>query len=115
LLIAAVKELPDYSSKFDAVVGALGLIKTQLETGQGDIATKISEVTAEITALIAAVNNGNTDAAMPSPISSKNWKNLKRQSAISTRVAVHKPGWWRKPGWRRKPGWWNRPIHDGVR
>lgn len=66
LLEQAIKAMPDYSSKFDAVVAALDAMKAQIEalgTGQTAIATKIGEVTAAINSLIASVNSGNTSAA----------------------------------------------------
>ncbi len=66
LLKAAIEALPDYSSKFDAVVAALNAMKTQVEalgTGQTAIAEKIGEITTAINDLIAAVISGDTSAA----------------------------------------------------
>lgn len=66
LLKAAIDALPDYSSKFDAVVAALNAMKTQVEalgTGQTAIAEKIGEITTAINDLIAAVISGDTSAA----------------------------------------------------
>ena len=63
---AAIKGMPNYSDKFDAVVAALGEMKTQIEalgTGQTGIATQIAGVTSAINALVDQVKDGDTDAA----------------------------------------------------
>ena len=66
LIATAIKAIPDYSDKFDAVVTALGEMKAQVEalgTAQAGIVTEIGNTTAAINDLVAAVNSGNTAAA----------------------------------------------------